>query len=104
MILFPNGSGRIIKLFITFDAYNPNIGVPWKPIKNTADKQCLLAQEITNNFNPIWKRILSGLLTPKGNFHTHLHFSACSDKHTRGIYSASLDLNRSVLQKASLGH
>lgn len=31
MILFPNGSGRIIKLFITFDAYNPNTGVPWKP-------------------------------------------------------------------------
>lgn len=35
VILFPNGSEGIIKLFITFDACNPNTGVPWKPIKNT---------------------------------------------------------------------
>ena len=70
----------------------------------TADKVCLSANRFTNNFNPIWKRILSGLWTPKGIIHTHLHFNACGDKHTQGIYSASLDLSSSVLQKASLGH
>lgn len=59
---------RIIKLFITFDAYNPNTGVPEQLKILLAGKSVCKLNRFTNNFNPIWKRILSGLWTPKATF------------------------------------
>jgi hypothetical protein len=47
VILFPNGSEGIIKLFITFDAITPTQVFPGNQLKIlTADKEGLSAQQI----------------------------------------------------------